>query len=60
MMARAWALSVCFIKQRDKTLELFKTMSLDRETQNKAIQKCRESLRVSPEDKQMLLSLKIA
>lgn len=60
MMARAWALSVCFIKQRKKTLELFKTMSLDRETQNKAIQKCRESLRVSPEDKQMLLSLKIA
>lgn len=60
MMARAWALSVCFIKQREKTLELFKAMTLDKTTQNKAIQKCRESLRVSEEDKQLLLGFKIA
>ncbi|MGN1113255.1 MAG: DNA alkylation repair protein [Acutalibacteraceae bacterium] len=58
MMARAWALSVCFIKQREKTLELLQKKSLDSETQNKAIQKCRESLRVSQEDKEMLLSLR--
>ncbi|MGN0498584.1 MAG: DNA alkylation repair protein [Acutalibacteraceae bacterium] len=60
MMARAWALSVCFIRQREKTLELFKAMTLDKTTQNKAIQKCRESLRVSQEDKQLLLGFKIA
>ncbi|MCQ4021576.1 MULTISPECIES: DNA alkylation repair protein [unclassified Ruminococcus] len=54
MMARAWALSVCFIKYREKTLELFKSNRLDKVTQNKAIQKCRESFRVSDEDKRML------
>lgn len=60
MMARAWALSVCFIKQREKTLELIKSMKLDKNTQNKTIQKCRESLRVSDDDKKLLLKFKIA
>lgn len=59
MMARAWALSVCFVKQREKTLELFSRFELDKATQNKAIQKCRESYRVSKEDKELLLKYKI-
>lgn len=59
MMARAWALSVCFVKQRNKTIELFSRFTLDAVTQNKAIQKCRESYRVSKEDKELLLKYKI-
>lgn len=59
MMAAAWALSVCFIKEREKTLALFAAFRLDKTTQNKAIQKCRESYRVSAEDKELLLSYKI-
>lgn len=59
MMAAAWALSVCFINDREKTLALFAEFKLDKTTQNKAIQKCRESYRVSKEDKELLLSYKI-
>ncbi|GHU66442.1 hypothetical protein AGMMS49983_16080 [Clostridia bacterium] len=57
-IAVAWALCDCFIKQRSKTEELLLTKTLDTWTQNKAIQKCRESRRVSEEDKAYLLSLK--
>lgn len=59
MMVCAWALSVCFVKQRNKTLAVFEQMSLDSTTQNKAIQKCRESYRVSDSDKELLLNYKI-
>ena len=58
-MAVAWALSICYIKFPDLTLKLFKEKSLDKWVQNKAIQKCRESLRVTPEDKEMLLQYKM-
>lgn len=58
-MAQAWALSVCFVKYRDKTLELFASRTLDAWVQNKAIQKCRESYRVSPEDKERLKKYKM-
>lgn len=58
-MAVAWAISVCFIKFRDQTLNLISEKKLDPFVQNKSIQKIRESLRVSPEDKKMLLSLKL-
>lgn len=58
-MGTAWALSECFIKHRDKTLELFSRRSIDAWTQNKAIQKCRESYRVSAEDKRLLLEYKL-
>lgn len=57
-MAVAWALSVCFIKQREKTLKLFKKNTLDTFTFNKALQKCRESFRVSKEDKEFLQRMK--
>lgn len=57
-MAQAWALSVCFVKFRDKTLELLRDAPMDDWVRNKAIQKCRESYRVSREDKELLKSLK--
>ena len=57
-MAVAWALSVCFIKFRDKTLTLFKDNNLDDFTHNKAIQKTCESFRVSDHDKATIKKLK--
>ncbi len=57
-MAVAWALQLCFVKQRDKTLILFQHNNLDDFTLNKALQKCRESCRVSAADKELLQSLK--
>lgn len=57
-MAVAWALSVCFIKFREPTLVLLESHRLDTFTQNKTIQKIRESLRASAEDKALLQSLR--
>ena len=57
-MAQAWALSVAFVKYREKTLERLQAGLGDPWVQNKAIQKCRESRRVSREDKELLLQLK--
>ena len=53
-MAVAWAISVCFVKFRDKTLEFLKYSNLDDFTYNKSLQKVRESNRVSKEDKDMV------
>ncbi len=58
-MAVAWCLSIAFIKHRDKTLDYLKRCHLDKFTYNKALQKMRESLRVSTEDKKMLQDMKI-
>jgi len=52
-MAAAWAMSVCFVKYRDKTLQTLLSLK-DPFTKKKAIQKIRESYRVSREDKEML------
>lgn len=53
-MAVAWALSVCFVKQWDKTLEYFKHSNLPKWTFNKTVQKTCESFRV-PDDRKKLL-----
>ena len=58
-MGAAWALSVCYVKFPEDTLELFAEKSLDRFVQNKAIQKCRESLRVSQANKEKLKQYRI-
>lgn len=50
-MAVAWLISVCFVKYRDKTIKYIKDNKLDNFTHNKAIQKIKESFRVSSEDK---------
>ena len=57
-MALAWFVCECFIKRRDKALWLLKSGILNNFTQNKAISKCRDSFRVSKEDKEMLISLR--
>ena len=57
-MAIAWLVSFCFMKYRDETLEFLKKGSLDKFTHNKSISKCRDSYQVSPEDKELLKSLR--
>ena len=57
-MMQAWLVSDAFIKQRNKTLKFLQDSPLDKFTHNKAIQKIRESFRVSEEDKNMLVSIK--
>ena len=57
-MAVAWALSICYVKQPEKTLEYLKTSKLDNWTFNKSIQKICESLRVDKSTKNMLKCLK--
>lgn len=58
-MMNAWVLCECFTRQRDKTLEYIKHNKLNKFTLNKGIQKCRESFRVTKEDKELLLQYKI-
>ncbi|MBM6675760.1 DNA alkylation repair protein [Olsenella uli] len=60
-MARAWYFSFALIKQPAATLPLFerRPCALDAWTHNKALQKARESRRVTPEQKAYLQSLKV-
>lgn len=60
-MARAWYLSMALVKHKNTTLMLFerRPAALDAWTHNKALQKARESLVVSPEEKAYLQSLKV-
>lgn len=58
-MGNAWLIAECYVKSPEETTELFKNNILDPWTQNKAIQKIRESFRVSKENKDFLNTLKI-
>lgn len=58
-MMNAWLFCECFIKQKEKTLKYLKHHKLNKDTINKGVQKCRDSHRVSDEDKEMLLKYKI-
>ena len=58
-MANAWLLAECFTHFRDKTLAyLTGAPHLNAFTLNKAISKCRDSYRVSAEDKEFLKTLR--
>lgn len=57
-MAVAWLISICYIKYKDRTLKYINENKLDDFTHNKAIQKIRESYRVSIDDKEILNKLK--
>lgn len=57
-MAVAWALSVCYVRFPEETAAFFLNNALDDFTQNKAIQKCRESCRISKDEKEFLKGLK--
>lgn len=57
-MAVAWAISLCYIKFPKQTGALLRKKQLEKFTQNKAIQKIRESYRVPQMDKDLLLAYK--
>jgi len=57
-MANAWLISQCMAKYPKETIVFFKNNTLDQRTHNKAIQKSRESYRVSKEDKKTVNQLK--
>ncbi|MDO4486550.1 MAG: DNA alkylation repair protein [Bacillota bacterium] len=57
-MAVAWLISICFVKFYDKTKIYMEVCNLDDFTYNKALQKARESLRITPEQKEELNSMK--
>ena len=57
-MGAAWALSICYVKQPEKTFKYLKKSKLDKWTFNKGIQKICESLRVDKNTKEFLKSLK--
>lgn len=58
-MMAAWLLSECFIKRKEETIKYLKSNKSNKFIINKGIQKCRESRRVSVEDKDMLISYKV-
>lgn len=57
-MAIAWCYSVCAAKFFDESYEFLKKNLFNDFTHNKSIQKCRESFRISAEQKAMLNELK--
>jgi hypothetical protein len=57
-MGNAWLISCCMATFPEETIGFFKNNTLDMRTHNKAIQKSRESYRVSKEHKVLLLGLK--
>ncbi len=58
-MAIAWAISVGLIKFNDKTVPLLEQRIFSKFVHNKAIQKARESYRITPEMKEQLNKMKI-
>lgn len=58
-MMSAWLLCEAFIKQQDQVIKYLETHKLNKFTINKMISKCRDSYRVSDDDKQLLLKYRI-
>lgn len=57
-MALAWVTCEMMIKQRDRALKLFERDVLSSFVTNKSISKCRDSFRITAEDKQLLLQFR--
>ena len=57
-MGVAWAISVCFVKYQELTMDYLKNNNLDDFTYNKSLQKIIESLRVDKETKDIIRSMK--
>lgn len=57
-MAVAWAVSICYIKFSDKTMEYLKNSTLDDFTYNKALQKIIESLQIDKSSKAIIKAMK--
>ena len=58
-MMIAWLFCECFIKRREETIKYLKTHNLNKFAINKGISKCRDSFRVTKEDKELLLKYKM-
>lgn len=58
-MMTAWYFATALAKQYDAIIPFFETPALDKRTHNKAIQKARESYRITPEQKAYLKTLTI-
>ena len=58
-MMRAWYFATALAKQYEKILPFIEEQKLDVWTHNKTIQKCIESYRITPEQKEYLRGLKI-
>ncbi len=58
LMAASWLLSVALVKDYDKTVSFLSRNTLNVFVHNKAIQKARESRRITKEQKEALLKLK--
>ncbi|WP_066503240.1 DNA alkylation repair protein [Abyssisolibacter fermentans] len=57
-MAVAWAVSICFVKFPETTMQYLKNNKLDDFTYNKALQKITESLKVNKETKTLIRNMK--
>lgn len=57
-MCASWLLAECFAKYRAETFKYFKSNKTNSFIINKAISKCRDSFRVSKEDKDLLLKFR--
>ena len=57
-MMNAWLFCELFVKRREKTIEFLKNHKLNKFTINKGISKCRDSYRITKEDKEFLLNFK--
>jgi len=57
-MAGAWLLAECMTKYRDKTIKFYNHNNTNDFIINKSISKCRDSYRITKEDKDYLLSFK--
>lgn len=57
-MAKAWALSACFVKFQEKTMKYLHYNTLDNFTYNKTLQKIIESRRVDSETKKLIRRMK--
>ena len=58
-MMIAWFFATALAKEWDATIKYIEDKRLDRWTHNKAIQKARESRRITPKEKEYLKSLKV-
>lgn len=57
-MAAAWLLAECMTKYKNKTIDFYQNNQTNDFIINKSISKCRDSYRISKEDKDYLLSFK--
>lgn len=57
-MAIAWLISIAYIKNKNATINYLKNNKLDNFTHNKAIQKIKESTRITLEDKELIKNLR--